>query len=48
MIDPTRAERQWLAFALATLWLVSVGGEFDASIGSSNCQLSSSVDISPA
>ena len=27
MTDPERAERLWLAVAVATLWLVSVGGE---------------------
>ena len=30
MIDPARAARLWLAIAVATLWLVSVGGEADA------------------
>jgi hypothetical protein len=29
MIDPTRASRLWLAVAVATLWLLSVGGEAD-------------------
>lgn len=28
--DPKRVERVWLAIAVATLWLVSVGGEADA------------------
>jgi hypothetical protein len=32
MVDPRRAERLWLAIAVATLWTVSVGGEADASI----------------
>ncbi len=27
MTDPERAERLWLAIAVATLWVVSVGGE---------------------
>jgi hypothetical protein len=30
MVDPERAERLWLAIAVATLWAVSVGGEADA------------------
>jgi len=29
MTDPQRAERLWLAIAVATLWLVSVGGKAD-------------------
>jgi hypothetical protein len=29
MTDPARAARLWLAIAVATLWLVSVGGEAD-------------------
>lgn len=32
MIDPARAERLWLAIAVATLWVVSVGGEADATL----------------
>jgi hypothetical protein len=32
MTDPHRAERLWLAVAVATLWLLSVGGEADAQI----------------
>jgi hypothetical protein len=32
MVDPQRAERLWLAIAVATLWAVSVGGEVDASL----------------
>lgn len=31
MTDPERASRLWLAMAVATLWVVSVGGEADAS-----------------
>jgi hypothetical protein len=27
--DPDRAGRMWLAMALATLWVVAVGGEHD-------------------
>ena len=30
--DPTRATRFWLALAVATLWVVSVGGEADATL----------------
>jgi len=30
MEDPARAERHWLVMAVATLWVVSVGGEVDA------------------
>jgi hypothetical protein len=32
MTDPERAERLWLAIAVATLWAVSVGGEADANL----------------
>jgi len=32
MEDPARAERLWLAIALATWWLLSVGGEAEASL----------------
>jgi hypothetical protein len=32
MVDPERAERLWLAIAVATLWVVSVGGEVDANL----------------
>jgi len=30
MTDPARATRLWLAIAVATLWVISVGGEADA------------------
>src|SRR5205085_1981644 len=30
MVDPARAERLWLAIAVATLWVLSVGGQADA------------------
>ena len=33
--DPARAERIWLAIAVATLWVVSVGGEADANMPAS-------------
>jgi len=32
MRDPVRAGRVWLAISVATLWLLSVGGEADAAI----------------
>lgn len=32
MSDPQRAERLWLAVAVATLWLVQVGGEAEAAL----------------
>lgn len=32
MIDPERATRFWLALAVATLWVLSVGGEADATL----------------
>src|SRR5215211_1697357 len=37
MTDPDRAARLWLAVAVATLWLVSVGGEADASLPAAPC-----------
>ena len=33
--DPARPERIWLAISVATLWLVSVGGEADANMPAS-------------
>jgi len=33
--DPDRAARLWLAVAVATLWLVSIGGEADAALSPS-------------
>lgn len=38
MTDPARAQRLWLAMAVATLWVVSVGGEADASLPPSSLQ----------
>ena len=38
MVDPSRAERLWLAIAVATLWVVSVGGEADANLPVSSLQ----------
>lgn len=32
MVDPARAERMWFAIAVATLWVLSVGGEADATL----------------
>jgi len=34
--DPARATRFWLALAVATLWVVSVGGEADATLPASS------------
>jgi hypothetical protein len=31
-VDPVRAGRVWLAISVATLWLLSVGGEADETI----------------
>jgi hypothetical protein len=36
MVDPERANRFWLAIAVATLWVLSVGGEADANIPASS------------
>lgn len=36
MTDPARATRLWLAIAVATLWVVRVGGEADASLPASS------------
>ncbi|MEG3934305.1 endonuclease [Microcoleus sp. T2B6] len=38
MTDPARAERLWLAIAVATLWLVSVGGEVDSNLPKNDLQ----------
>lgn len=32
MVDPSRAERMWLAMSVATWWLLSVGGEADEGV----------------
>lgn len=37
MTEPDRAARLWLAVAVATLWLVSVGGEADAALPTATC-----------
>jgi hypothetical protein len=39
MTDPARAERLWLAMAVATLWVVSVGGEADATLPASSLEV---------
>jgi hypothetical protein len=39
MADPARAARFWLALAVATLWVVSVGGEADANLPASSLEL---------
>lgn len=39
MTDPQRAERLWLAIAVATLWMVSLGGKADASIRENSLSL---------
>ena len=36
MVDPERATRFWLALAVATLWVLSVGGEADANVPASS------------
>ena len=36
MVDPERVSRFWLAIAVATLWVLSVGGEADANIPASS------------
>lgn len=36
MSDPKRAERLWLAIAVATLWLVSVGGKINTDLSASS------------
>ena len=38
MVDPSRAARFWLALAVATLWVVSVGGEADANLPASSLE----------
>jgi hypothetical protein len=37
MTEPSRACRLWLAISVATLWLLSVGGEADETIPESTC-----------
>lgn len=37
MTEPDRASRLWLAISVATLWLLSIGGEADEDIPESTC-----------
>jgi len=39
MTDPARANRLWLVMAVATLWVVSVGGAADAHLPASRWQV---------
>ncbi len=38
MLDPQRATRFWLAIAVATLWVLSVGGQADANLPASSLE----------
>jgi hypothetical protein len=38
MTDPRRAERHWLVMAVATVWVISVGGEVDANLPQSSIE----------
>jgi len=38
MVDPERATRFWLVIAVATLWILSVGGEADANLPASSLE----------
>lgn len=38
MLDPERATRFWLALAVATLWILSVGGQADANLPASSLE----------
>lgn len=38
MLDPSRAQRLWLAMSVATLWVVSVGGEAQADLPASSLE----------
>lgn len=38
MVDPQRATRFWLPIAVATLWVLSVGGEADANLPASSLE----------
>lgn len=38
MTDPERASRLWVAMTVATLWVVSVGGEADARLPASSLE----------
>ncbi len=39
MTDPKRAERLWLAIAVTTLWLVSVGDQINTDLSASSLSL---------
>ena len=45
MTDPARAERLWLVLAVATLWVVSVGGQADAALSPSGSHRLPSLDL---
>jgi hypothetical protein len=45
MSDPRRAERHWLVMAVATLWVISVGGEVDATLPESSFETLPSTHI---
>ena len=45
MKDPRRAQRLWLAVSVATLWLVSVGGEAEVNAGIPECAIPDIVDF---
>lgn len=47
MTDPARAERLWLALAVATLWLLRVGGAADAALPESTVVALDPVDTAP-
>ena len=47
MTDPERASRLWLAVAVATLWLVRVGGEAEDTIPESTLLPLAEVDLAP-
>lgn len=48
MTDPERAARLWLAVAVATLWLVQVGGEADAAVADPTVAEGTLADLAPA
>lgn len=50
LTDPARAERHWLAMAVATLWMVTIGAQEDALITNRNStgQLESEADANTA
>ncbi len=45
MSDPKRAEKLWLAIAVATLWLVSVGGKINTNLSASSLSLDHEADF---